>query len=844
VVALDELFTRPRRGAASYGEVLPWFGLATDQVVICHDGSLLCAFAYEGADIEGVLDEEANRRINLLQTALKQLNDRITLWSVLERRFETRYPRVVWTNPVAARIDADWADQCAEAPNATLTHRLYLGYSFPSRAEAFFERWRAGMERDERGLKAVAAMLRSRFGSHSAVAQLQGQLGEMVEEFEATLAAFSEVVVASLGFERLAGPHLVGDLYGRANLASPKAPVALPDRPVYLNLLLPADDLVRQGDLLEFRGPGQDVYCAALSTTGMPPEAYSLQIDRLLALPCEYVLVQTFRFLDSYVAEKAIQAAEQFYRTEVKSAAVRLFERITGIESDKINTGHVALAEDAQAALVELTAGSIGYGYYNMTLLALGASAREANRGADLIAGALRAAGFTITRERLGLMPAFLGSLPGNSRAQLRRYLASTANLADLAPIRTVSRGEPRHALFSELLAREVPAHVRFMTPYGVPYDFNTHVQDLGHAVVIGGSGSGKSIFLSLLTAQFQKFYPCQAFIFDKDHSMALLTTLLGGACVDMANPLHSGVRINPVRRMLSDQNERALLRWLDILLSSQEEPLRPEDKERLSDAIQGLRGLGEAHWRLSTLFSLLNGSNKRLAARLAPFVDRSEREGSYARGAYSEFFDNDEDAFSLASLVALETGRLLQIREVAAPFMEYAFYCIEARLDGRTPTMLYIEESWYMLANPIFEAKINDWLRTFRKKRAFVVFATQSPEELQRLKSWAAFVSNVPTRIFLPSLNDSVSATAPILRELFNLNDAQLELLAAAVPKRDYLLVKPGMTRLVQATMPRVLVAINEATVRADRRQQAEAAAQSGAVDWQSKYLEEVLHV
>jgi type IV secretory pathway VirB4 component len=176
VVALDELFTRPRRGAASYGEVLPWFGLATDQVVICHDGSLLCAFAYEGADIEGVLDEEANRRINLLQTALKQLNDRITLWSVLERRFETRYPRVVWTNPVAARIDADWADQCAEAPNATLTHRLYLGYSFPSRAEAFFERWRAGMERDERGLKAVAAMLRSRFGSHSAVAQLQGQL--------------------------------------------------------------------------------------------------------------------------------------------------------------------------------------------------------------------------------------------------------------------------------------------------------------------------------------------------------------------------------------------------------------------------------------------------------------------------------------------------------------------------------------------------------------------------------------------------------------------------------------------------------------------------------------------
>ena len=72
------------------------------------------------------------------------------------------------------------------------------------------------------------------------------------------------------------------------------------------------------------------------------------------------------------------------------------------------------------------------------------------------------------------------------------------------------------------------------MTPYGVPYDFNTHADDLGHAVVIGGSGSGKTTVMSLLTAQFQKFYPCQTFIFDKDYSMSLLTTLLGGTSMDL----------------------------------------------------------------------------------------------------------------------------------------------------------------------------------------------------------------------------------------------------------------------------------------------------------------------
>ncbi len=844
MVGLDALFTKPRKSAASYNEVLPWFGMVTNSVVLCHDGALLAAFEYEGADIEGVLDDDVSRRIDLLQTAMRQLTDRITLWSVQERRFDTSYPCSQFPNPVAQLIDQAWGSACMEYPNARLRHRLYIGYSFPNRSEALFEQLRVEMEQSDNALKAVGTVLKRRFSTKSAIASVAGQLSEMVEDFEGILGSFSNIVVTSLGFSRLTGGELLGDLYSRANLASPPGPVTVPARPVYLNTLLPADDMVRQGDLLEFKGPAKTVYCAALSTTGMPGDAYSLHIDQLLAQPCEYVLVQTFRFIDRNLAESAIQAAEQFYRTEVKSAAVRMFERITGIESEKINTGNLALADDAQEALIELTAGDLAYGYFNMTILALGPTPRDVARSADIIASTLRAGGYTITRERQGLMSAFLGSLPGNSKAQLRKYLASSANIADLAPIRTISRGEPQHKLFSKILGRDVPAHIRFMTPYGVPYDFNTHAEDLGHTVVIGGSGSGKSTVMGLMIAQFLKFYPCQVFIFDKDHSMALLSTLLEGRCIDMANPQKSGVRINPVKRMLTDKDDLALLRWLGVLLSSDEESLSIEDKEILSGSIQNLKALAADHWRLSTLYMLLNGTNKRLALRLAPYVDRSESEGSYAKGAYSDYFDNDEDSFALSNLVCMETGKLLQTKEIAAPFMDYCFYCIEKRLDAQTPTMIYVEESWYMLANPTFEEKINDWLRTFRKKRAFVVFATQSAEELQRLKSWAAFVTNVPTRIFLPALNDSVAATGHILKALFSLNDAQLELLSSAVPKRDYLLVKPGMTRLVQATMPKLLIAINEGTVRADFRDLAIRGAESGIVDWHIDFLKEVLHV
>ncbi|MDZ4146054.1 MAG: hypothetical protein U1D29_16205 [Burkholderiales bacterium] len=349
---------------------------------------------------------------------------------------------------------------------------------------------------------------------------------------------------------------------------------------------------------------------------------------------------------------------------------------------------------------------------------------------------------------------------------------------------------------------------------------------------------------MSLLIAQFQKFYPCQTYIFDKDHSMALMSVLLGGQHIDMVSPKSSGARINPARRMLRNGHDRAFLKWIDVLLASNGTPLTGEDQETVSAAIQQMKSLGEHNWRLGTLYSLISGSDKRLAIKIAPYVDRSDQEGSFAKGAFSEFFDHEDDSFSLGQIVCMETGKLLQSEQVAAPFMDYVFYCIDQQLDGQTPTLIYVEEAWYMLANPTFEEKVNDWLRTFRKKRAFVIFATQSPEELRRLKAWPAFVANVPTRIFLPSINDSVSALTPIYRELFNLNDAQLQLLSAAVPKRDYLIVKPGMTRLVEAQLPEVVIAINEGTTRREIRDAAFELLEHGDGDWQIDFLTEKFHV
>ncbi|MDO8370599.1 MAG: hypothetical protein Q7K57_58315 [Burkholderiaceae bacterium] len=187
--------------------------------------------------------------------------------------------------------------------------------------------------------------------------------------------------------------EMLGELYARANLASPRGPVSVSKGMTYLNTALATDTLIRRHDQVEFQGPTKSTFVAALSTTGTPQEAFSGDVDRLMGVDCEYVLIQCYRFMDRTIAEKAIQDAEMFYRSEVKSVLTRAAERLLDTVSDKVNTGNLQLADDAQEALVELTASNVSYGYYNMTVLALGNSQKEAENAADLMASNLRASG-------------------------------------------------------------------------------------------------------------------------------------------------------------------------------------------------------------------------------------------------------------------------------------------------------------------------------------------------------------------------------------------------------------------------------------------------------------------
>ena len=132
-----------------------------------------------------------------------------------------------------------------------------------------------------------------------------------------------------------------------------------------------------------------------------------------------------------------------------------------------------------------------------------------------------------------------------------------------------------------------------------------------------------------------------------------------------------------------------------------------------------------------------------------------------------------------------VEMEELMHHKALVPPVLTYLFHRLEARFDGR-PTLLVLDEAWLFLDDPLFAARIREWLKTLRKKNVAVVFATQSLADIERSSIAPALLESCPTRIFLPN-DRAIEPQAATVYERFGLNQRQIEIIARATPKRDY---------------------------------------------------------
>ena len=130
-----------------------------------------------------------------------------------------------------------------------------------------------------------------------------------------------------------------------------------------------------------------------------------------------------------------------------------------------------------------------------------------------------------------------------------------------------------------------------------------------------------------------------------------------------------------------------------------------------------------------------------------------------------------------------------------ALPTLLYLFRRIERSLHGQ-PAAIILDEAWLMLGHPVFRAKIREWLKVMRKNNCLVLMATQSLSDAANSGILDVIVESTATKIFLPNVFARDEEASALYRRM-GLNSRQIEILASAIPKREYYYVSENGRRL-----------------------------------------------
>lgn len=763
--------TKDWREAGSFPAQINLHGFWDEHTFLTKSGDLGAALRIGGIDYESLDHAGRDYAVRRLEATLRSLDDRCRLYQILFKRNRPAIPRAEYENPLVRAAVEQRAAFLESKSNRLYSIEIYWVVMVDgSYARTGMLHTLATLPKQPRSsLRDLHALFSSGKGRkliHDQIERDRLRLYQKVESLSGQLSDLTTVEL--LGAERTF--RLVRRLVNFR-------PSKIIDAPLCGSRHL--DWQVCDSELEAHRGylRMDDDHVRVLTLKELPSETRPLLLQGLFHVQANFHVVTEWHPVDNAKARREIASRRRHYHNSKTSFLSNLQDRQNvGPRDELVDDSKEAAIAELGAALTTLGMEGKNFGEFTLSVVVYDEDRTKVERAVAEFQKLFTQHDGLLYEERYNLLNAFFATIPGNRQFNLRKQWALNSNYADLSFLFTVDGGSQ----WNLYLEREYLAVLE--STHGTLYYLNFHAGDVAHALLLGATGSGKSFYLVATLQAAQKYEPL-TFIFDLGGSYETLTRVFGGTYlnVGMKTP---GFTINPFSLEPTHENLNFLFLFLRVLIEAGGRyELAPEDDKTLFGAIERAYKL-PAEIRTLTNF----------ASILGPLGERLHRWTQ--AGQFGHLFDNVEDTLTFSRFQTFNFDGWSDYPDILEPLLFYVLQRASSEIEKPANTAIFklcvIDEAWIFLKNKT----IRDWItraeKTWRKKNAAMILATQSVVELAASDMLHIVNESCPTKIFLANPN----IDRKLYADIFQLNDTQLELLESLIPKRELLLIQPRGTK------------------------------------------------
>ncbi len=468
-------------------------------------------------------------------------------------------------------------------------------------------------------------------------------------------------------------------------------------------------------ETIEVRDADSSAFGGIFGIREYPAQTTPRQFEALLSVDFGFVLTQSFTFLGRAAATEKFRLR----MTQMENAGDRAVSQADAL----IDAGD------------DLMSNRFVLGDHHFTLAVYAASMKALRDHMSVARAALADTGMVAAREGAALEAAYWSQLVGNFAWRARPAPITSLNFAAFAPFHTFPAGSASGNHWGDAVAL-------LKTNARSPYFFNFHKGDLGHTLIIGPSGGGKTVLLNFLMAQAEKTGARQIFI-DKDRGAQIFVQASGGTYLALHNGIATG--FSPLKALADRAEDKTFLSiFIRQLVRADGKPISVLEERLIEDGINAVMKLPVADRSLSALRSMLGMKDSSgVGARLEKWT---------SEGSLGWVFDNPDDSMTLdARFIGFDMTDFLDNADIRTPVMLYLFHRIDRLLTGER-MIICIDEFWKALGDDAFRRFAQDGLKTYRKRNAVLVFATQSPADALKSDISHSILEQVATKIMLPN--------------------------------------------------------------------------------------------